>query len=61
MAINIGYDTTTSQFDVMIPGEELYIITDVIVSQEPDLGQIYGGLLADYESSVGYSYTEDII
>ena len=32
MAINIGYDTTTSQFDVMIPGEELYIITDVIVS-----------------------------
>ena len=61
MASNIGYDVASSQFDIMIPGGGVgnYNGCDNILGT--NLGQQYGGLLADCESSVGYSYSEDII
>ena len=57
MASNVGTDVEQGQFDVMIPGGGVGIYNGCAGMGWGDMGQQYGGLLSDCESSVGYSYS----
>ncbi|MCR5027624.1 MAG: glycosyl hydrolase family 5 [Fibrobacter sp.] len=58
MASNVGADVEQGQFDVMIPGGGVGIYNGCSgMGWGSDMGQQYGGLLSDCETSVGYSYS----
>ncbi len=57
MASNVGTDVEQGQFDVMIPGGGVGIYNGCSGMGWGDMGQQYGGLLSDCETSVGYSYS----
>ena len=61
MASNIGYDVSTYQFDVMIPGGGVGIFNGCKDILGTDLGRTYGGLLSDCEDEVGYGGDDETI
>ncbi len=61
MASNIGYDVSTFQFDVMIPGGGVGIFNGCDDILGTDLGKQYGGLLSDCEEEVGYGGDDETI
>ncbi len=60
MASNIGYDVTSGQFDILIPGggEGYYLGKCGNVLGSVSSTQ-YGGLLSDCENSVGWGLSDD--
>ena len=61
MASNIGYDVSSFQFDVMIPGGGVGNFNGCNDILGTNLGRTYGGLLSDCEDEVGYSGDDETI
>ena len=59
IASNIGYDVSTFQFDVMIPGGGVGIFNGCEQILGNNMGKQYGGLLSDCEEEVGYSVDDE--